>query len=150
MENFWQPSFVRGKEGNHPNLKNGAAQTARSDKVEYVLLEVSWESPPQDSKSTLLKWIDIFRQVKGTDRESHWPTPVPSSLHHTCWKPFQSVSFVSLPQEGTEIRYHISISKQKWCKMCFAVLKKKYISEKLRHDLSWLFDTKGGLEIVIS
>lgn len=77
-------SFIWGKEGNHPNLENEAAQTARSDKVEYVFLEVSWESPPQDSKSTLLKWIDIFRQVKGTDRESHWPTPVPSCLHHTC------------------------------------------------------------------
>lgn len=34
--------------------------------------------------------------------------------------------------------------------MRFAVLKKKYVSEKLRHDLSWLFDTKEGLEIVIS
>lgn len=30
-------SFICEKEGNHPKLKNAATQTARSDKVEYML-----------------------------------------------------------------------------------------------------------------
>lgn len=43
------PSFIWGKEGNHPKLKNAATQTTtRCDKVEYMLLEVSWESSPRE------------------------------------------------------------------------------------------------------